>query len=128
MIVNEPEVAAHAEKIVNKVWGVEFWIVNTEKYCLKYLKVNPGYLSSIHAHATKDETFIGLTGTLQLNIHTGSGDLHDIHAIHPGETYRIRPEVFHSFQAFNVAWICEVSTHHSDRDVIRLQESKRVDL
>jgi D-lyxose ketol-isomerase len=127
MIINEPELAQHAQKVVKKVWGVEFWMTNSELYCLKFLKVNPGFQCSIHAHAIKDETFIGVMGTLQLNIHKGSGDVFTVHAIHPGEQYRIRPEVFHSFQAINVTWVMEVSTSHSDRDVIRLQESRSLE-
>lgn len=126
MIINEPEIAASAIHVVPKLWGVEFWVVNCDLYCLKFLKVNPGFQCSIHAHAIKDETFIGYSGTLQLNIHRGDAAVHEIHAIHPGQTYRIRPEVWHSFQAVNVAWVMEVSTRHSDRDVIRLQESRRL--
>ena len=127
MIPNEGSLAAHAIKTVKKVWGVEFWMVNTELYCMKFLKIQPGFQSSIHAHALKDETFIGMMGTTQLNIHAGNGDVIDVHAIHPGEQYRLRPEVWHSFQAVNVSWIMEISTTHSDRDVVRLQESRRLD-
>jgi D-lyxose ketol-isomerase len=126
VIINEAELAQQAAKVVKKLWGCEFWMVNTELYCLKFLKVNPGFQCSIHAHAIKDETFIGVMGTVQLNIHTGNMDVFAVHAIHPGNQYRIRPEVFHSFQAFNVAWVMEVSTQHSDRDVIRLQESRKL--
>jgi|HubBroStandDraft_6_1064221.scaffolds.fasta_scaffold02778_12 D-lyxose ketol-isomerase len=127
MIVNEPSIAAHAAKIEKKTWGVEYWLVNTDLYCCKLLKIVPGYQSSIHAHAVKDETFIGLMGTTQLTIHDGKGHPYEVHAIHPGQQYRIRPETFHSFQAVNVAWIMEVSTRHSDKDVVRLQESRRLE-
>jgi mannose-6-phosphate isomerase-like protein (cupin superfamily) len=127
VIVNEPEIAASAQKIVPKLWGTEFWMIQTEKYSLKYLKINPGFQCSIHCHAKKDETFLGMTGTARLNIHTDNGAVHTVHAIHQGQQYRVRPKVYHSFQAVNVAWVCEVSTSHDDRDVIRLQESRRVD-
>jgi D-lyxose ketol-isomerase len=127
MVMNEPALAQHAIKKVVKVWGVEYWITNGEKYCLKFLKVNPGYLSSIHAHTVKDETFIGVMGTLALNLHKSDGYLLSIRAIHPGVQYHIPPGTFHSFQAVNTCWIMEVSTQHSDKDVIRLQESRRLD-
>src|SRR5208282_4809879 len=97
MIVNEPEIAAHAMKVVRKAWGVEYWCVNTELYCMKILKINPGFQSSIHAHSTKDETFIGLMGTVTLNIHKGNAEIFKVHAIHPGQQYRLLPEEFHSF-------------------------------
>jgi D-lyxose ketol-isomerase len=125
MVINEPELAASALKVVSKLWGTEFWITNTELYCLKFLKITPGFQCSIHAHSIKDETFIGCSGTLQLNIHRHDGGIHAVHNIQPGKQYRIRPAVFHSFQATNVAWVMEVSTLHSDEDVIRLQESRK---
>lgn len=128
LLVNEPVVAQSAMKRVEKAWGVEYWLLNEEFYCCKLLKVNPGYQCSIHAHRLKDETFVGLMGTVRLNIHDGNGRVQDVHAIHPGTKYHIRPEVFHSFQALNVAWVMEVSTFHDDKDVIRLQESRRLDV
>jgi D-lyxose ketol-isomerase len=127
MLINEPEIAQSCIKVVPKLWGSEFWIVNSELYCMKFLKVIPGYRSSIHAHAIKDETFIGWSGTLRLNIHNGKGEIMDTKAIHPGQHYHLWPEVWHSFQAINESWIVEVSTQHSDRDVIRLAESMRLD-
>ena len=128
MIINEPEIAASAIKTVGKLWGVEYWIVNTELYCLKFLKVIPGYQSSIHAHERKDETFVGVSGTLRVLIHKRNLDVADERAIQPGVTYRIHPAMFHSFQAVNEAWIMEVSTHHDDRDVIRLQDSRKLEI
>ena len=127
MIVNEPEIALWAVKSVKKLWGYEFWLANNEKYCAKFLKVIPGFQSSIHAHAIKDETFIGYSGTTQLNIHDVKGNITAVHAIHPGMQYRLHQEVFHSFQAVNVSWILEISTPHSDNDVIRLQKSRKIE-
>jgi D-lyxose ketol-isomerase len=133
MIVNEPEIAAAAQKIVRKTWGVEFWMTNSELYCLKFLKVIPGFQSSIHAHAIKDETFLGWSGMVQLNLYDSHGaELKDARGlpvvvpIYPGQQHRIKPETFHSFQAVNEAWILEISTRHSDKDVIRLQESRKL--
>lgn len=128
MIINEPEIAASAIKTVKKLWGVEYWILNTELYCLKYLKVIPGYQCSIHAHKKKDETFVGLSGSLLLTIHDKESLKPTMGmSIEPGMKYRIQPKQFHSFQANNVSWIAEVSTHHDDADVIRLQESRKLD-
>lgn len=126
MFINEPEIAGFADKTVLKTWGVEYHIVNNERYCLKFLKVNPGFQCSIHAHHKKDETFIGLIGTLQLFLHDPNGDVSQVVGIYPGKTWRISPKQFHSFRAYHVSWIMEVSTHHSDSDVVRLQESKKV--
>lgn len=126
VIINEPELAMMAQKVVKKLWGVEFWIVNTECYCLKFLKVNPGFQCSIHAHAEKDETFVGVSGTLKLNLHARDGALVEVIGLDPGKRYRIGPQTYHSFEAHNVTWVLEVSTHHDDDDVFRIAESRKL--
>ena len=127
-IVNEGELGFYAEKIVPKLWGVEFWITNNEKYCLKFLKIIPGYQSSVHCHKKKDETFIGISGSVLLDFHDPeTGERTCGTGIGPGEAYRIKPGTFHSFQASNVSWIMEVSTSHDDADVVRIQESRKID-
>lgn len=128
MIVNEPEIGAYAIKVVPKLWGVEYWVVNEPHYCLKFLKVIPGFQSSIHAHKKKSETFIGISGSVALDFHDPankqrSGGV----AIGPGDQFHISPTRFHSFQANNVSWIMEVSTHHDDKDVVRIQESRKLE-
>ena len=126
MIINEPEIAASALKVVPKLWGVEYWMVNNELYCMKYLKVNPGYQCSVHCHKKKDETFLGVSGSVQIDIHDANlfriGGL----SIGPGDWYRIAPRKFHSFHSNNVAWVQEISTHHDDADVVRIQESRKL--
>lgn len=126
-IINEPELAAHAMKVVDKLWGKEFWLVNSELYCCKILKIIPGYQSSIHAHTDKDETFIGIWGIAELQTYMRDAQHFESTAIGPGITHRIQPNTFHSFRAVNVSWVMEISTHHSDKDVIRLEESKRLE-
>ena len=128
MLINEPEVAQHARKIVEKLWGREYWIVNSDLYCLKFLKVNPGFQCSIHAHKLKDETFVGYSGTLQLNLHRANGELYQVFPIEPGYQRHILPGTYHSFIAVNVCFVMEVSTFHSDADVVRIQESRKLDV
>jgi len=127
MIINEPELSKFASTIVEKIWGREFWVTNTPRYCLKFLKVNPGFQSSIHAHKKKGETFIGVMGVVRLTIHNGDKSIVDTIGIEPGNQYEIAPGIFHSFQAHNVSWIMEVSSHHDDKDVIRLEESRKLE-
>ncbi len=122
-------------KVVEKKWGREEWLVNTELYCTKYLFVNPGAHCSYHMHQVKDETFYVLSGEVMLE--TGreampwNGDaipsrglLHalDTHTmLRPGESWRIRPEVWHRFFGCgpSVSMILEVSTHHDEADSYR---------
>jgi len=125
-IINEGEMAFHAEKIIPKKWGTEFWIVNNEAYCLKLLKINPGFQSSIHCHRKKDETFIGVSGTVTLFLHNEDKGIAGIVGVTSGGTYRLKAKQFHSFSAHNLSWIMEVSTHHDEKDVVRLQESRNL--
>lgn len=128
LIINEGALAANSQ-VVQKLWGTEFWVTNTPLYCLKFLKVIPGYQCSIHAHARKDETFVGVFGTLGLALHyPENGEVWKVEAIVPGKKFRIQPNTYHSFSAVNVSWIMEVSSHHDDADVIRLQESRKLEI
>lgn len=122
IIINENELAT-LNIGVRKLWGMEYWLVNNEKYCSKLLKLNPGMRCSIHAHRKKDETFFVLSGEVQLNFHNSEGELVSSSMLGGGRQFRIRKDQFHSFQSNKQSWILEVSTHHDDADVIRLQES-----
>jgi D-lyxose ketol-isomerase len=126
-IINEGELGFYAEKIVPKLWGVEYWIVNTEKYCLKFLKIIPGVQCSIHCHQKKDETFVGVSGYVILSFHNSvTKEQTGGEGIGPGDTFQILPGQYHSFYANNVSWVMEVSTHHDDEDVVRIQESRKL--
>jgi mannose-6-phosphate isomerase-like protein (cupin superfamily) len=127
LIPNESEIAARAINVVPKLWGVEFWLVNTKKYCWKLLKINPGFVSSIHSHAKKDETFYGIMGMVRLDIHDTMRDTTTAVIINPGAQFEIKHGTMHSFRAVNTAWISEISTHHDDKDVIRLQSSRKLE-
>lgn len=127
MIINEPEESARALKVVKKLWGTELWIVNEKLYCLKYLKLIPGYQCSIHAHKKKSETFIGIAGNVMIAFHDATGRTEKVVGLGPGDTVNMPAKQYHSFQANNVSWFAEVSTHHDDADVIRLQESRKLE-
>lgn len=126
-IINEGELSRASIKVVPKLWGKEFIILNTEHYCCKFLKVMPGFICSIHAHTKKDETFVGIFGVLQLHIHKANMDIEHTAAIYPGQKYHIQPGTYHSFQAVNPSWVMEISTMHSDYDVDRLRESRKLE-
>lgn len=104
-----------------KLWGGEYLITNTELYCAKYLVVNPGYQCSLHRHLVKDETFIVVEGGIQLEC--GDELLRMTHGMR-----RVKPGTWHRFsnKMQHLAVILEVSTHHSDDDVERKEESRRL--
>jgi mannose-6-phosphate isomerase-like protein (cupin superfamily) len=108
-----------------KRWGGEYLIVNDEKYCAKFLKVNPGYQCSLHYHKIKRETFKILSGTVDLEL---DGDSYSRTLIlTAGDEQLIRPYTYHRFSTKTGAIILEISTHHEDSDSYRLEESKKID-
>lgn len=121
VIINEAEVAKNCIKQVGKLWGTEFWIVNNDSYCMKFLKINPGNVSSFHYHKVKDETFICIAGNVLLTLRDNKQV-----SLSPGQQYRLQPNVAHSFEALGgTSWVLEVSTTHDDADVFRITESFR---
>lgn len=115
-------------KIVEKVWGTEYWIVNNDKYCMKLLKINPGYQCSLHYHKIKDETFIVVSGTVGLEVFE-RGEDKKYHCLMHGGVYRLYPDTAHRFQACSIdpAMVIEISTTHDDDDVVRIEESRKID-
>jgi mannose-6-phosphate isomerase-like protein (cupin superfamily) len=52
--------------ILNKGWGYELWITNTEKYCGKLLFFREGKKCSWHYHKKKDEVFYLQSGKVEV--------------------------------------------------------------
>jgi len=108
-------------RIIEKTWGREEWIVQTELYWLKRLYLKPGARSSLHYHAEKDETFLIESGWCHLE-HNGV-----VRRMIPGDTLRIRPYDMHRFtlppDALSECCIMEVSTPHDENDVVRIEVS-----
>jgi mannose-6-phosphate isomerase-like protein (cupin superfamily) len=105
-------------KTVEKTWGNETWIENNEKYCLKLIICEDRKWSSegdFHHHPIKDETFVVLKGELLLDIE-GSDRI-----LKSWDKQRIRPGVNHRFRSIGSSCtFLEVSTPHSDEDVVRV--------
>lgn len=115
---------ANAHK-VDKLWGYELWLVNNEKYCAKILKINPGYQCSLHYHKVKDETFYVLTGTVHLEEEYPDRYPRVWRVLIAGDSHRIYPGTPHRFYTTSQtgATVLEISTHHDEGDVVRLEES-----
>ena len=126
LIINEGELARNAQ-IVKKLWGTEYILLNNDRYCLKFLKLTPGFRSSVHMHKKKDETFIGISGSARLHFYNPKGESEAVVGIGPGTRKRINAGQYHSFEASSEAWIMEVSTSHKDEDVTRLVESRKLE-
>lgn len=104
---------------VPKVWGTEKIIVNCPLYCGKLLYLDKGAESSYHYHQQKQETFYCLEGQTGLTIEGRD------YMLNPSSRAKtIKPGQRHSFKGITKAIIIEFSTHHDDRDVVRLTQSK----
>lgn len=109
-----------ALKEVKKVWGKEIWIVNCKEYCAKFLYLNKNAQSSLHLHNTKKETFYSLRGQVALHIEGKDYMLSPF-----SRTKTILPRQKHSFWGITDAILLEISTHHSEGDVVRFTPSKK---
>jgi len=104
---------------IAKAWGYEEVIVNNDRYCGKLLHLNKGAMSSLHYHLVKRETFYCLHGVAVLHLHN------EDYMLNPGaRPQTIMPMEAHGFAGITDAVILEVSTPHSDEDVVRLRESR----
>jgi mannose-6-phosphate isomerase-like protein (cupin superfamily) len=108
---------------VDKPWGSEEWIVNTDKYCGKVMFVKKGHSCSWHYHRNKEETFLVVHGMIR--VHTSKEDdksTAEERVMSLGTSMHIYPGVRHSFYAITDAKIIEFSTHHEDSDSHRIGE------
>jgi mannose-6-phosphate isomerase-like protein (cupin superfamily) len=110
-------------RIIEKVWGSEEWLANTEKYCGKILSLKPGFISSLHYHKNKDETFYILQGRVYFKLNEKEM------IFMKGDTVRVKPEQKHQFASLGEQCrIIEISTHHEESDSYRETQSQPVDL
>lgn len=106
---------------VKKVWGKEVWIANELEYCGKLLYVNKGASGSLHYHPKKKETFYLLKGRIDLEY--GFDTRFKMPRLWPAPI-TVPAGKPHRFTAILDSIILEVSTHHDDDDVVRLEESR----
>lgn len=109
---------------VDKVWGFEQIVVNTPLYCAKFLHVQPGKKCSLHYHKIKDETFYVLDG--ECGMQTSLVAPVPIPVMHKGQGQYIPPGLPHRFSSERGCILLEVSTHHDDADVVRLEPSGEI--
>ena len=105
---------------VEKTWGCEDWLVNTEAYCAKILTINQHCGGSYHHHENKDETFLCLSGCVMLLLEQDDGRM-ETHELGIGGSVHIPPGAAHLLigSSEEPCILLEVSTHHDDEDVVR---------
>ena len=100
--------------IVAKAWGYEQWFHNSRLYCYKHLHIEQGKFCSLHYHEDKSETFVVLSGEVQIWVN-GKLSRHVT-----GDSVTIHPYEAHQFRGVVDSVIAEASTHHKDSDSIRI--------
>ncbi len=107
------------------LWGYEVWIENNELYCNKLLVLNKGFSSSWHYHMRKDETFIILSGEVEL-IYSNMFVKNRAIILKAGDKFRIKPHVIHKFQSLtDKSIIMEVSLTDDD-DNVKIESAKKL--
>lgn len=117
----KPLIDNPSTKIVEKVWGTEYWLCNSGHYCCKILKLNQNFQCSLHYHKLKSETFFILSGHVKLEVPDVTVTLL------PGDHYNIHVGMEHRFTGLTDALILEVSSTHHESDSYRLEESRKIE-
>lgn len=107
---------------IDKTWGYELIIANTKFYCGKILHYNTkGAVSSFHFHPEKKESFFCLQGQFLFQYKNDRG-FNLSRYLSPGQIIHIpncRPHQLKCLE--DNSEIFEVSTYHSNLDVIRIE-------
>lgn len=110
----------HKPNIIEKVWGKEIVIHNSNLYCGKILEFKKDCYSSLHYHQEKTETWFVLSGQFILEYKD------NLKTLNPGDIVHLPPLTQHKLTAVTDSTILEVSTTHHDHDTTRLSPSGRV--
>lgn len=104
-------------KITTKPWGFESLIINSPRYAVKKIHIEPGHRLSLQYHNEKEETVYVLEGTLWVS--DGNNEVE----LEVGEYYHVPPKQVHRFGCVGTVpcVLLECSTPELD-DVVRLAD------
>jgi mannose-6-phosphate isomerase-like protein (cupin superfamily) len=108
---------------VQKGWGYEKWITNTEKYCGKLLYFNKGKKCSWHYHNIKDEVFYIQSGRIELFYgYEDDKEKSKIIILVKGDSFHVPVGLRHQMFAKEETELFEFSTQHFEEDSIRVEK------
>jgi mannose-6-phosphate isomerase-like protein (cupin superfamily) len=116
-------------RFVEKPWGAEDWLVQTDNYVAKYLYLNPNEEISLQYHNEKEESMIVLEGMGQLILgDEGFAEIFDKKdspvfgtTITAGDILTIKPKTIHQIKAYTGMKILEISTPQTE-DLVRVSD------
>lgn len=107
---------------VDKGWGHELVIANSEKYCGKVLHFKHGARFSMHYHLAKTETWYVASGQFEFRwIDTRTADMH-MRVLNVGDIVTNAVGQPHQLICLREGDIFEVSTQHFDSDSYRVMK------
>ena len=83
-------------KVAEKKWGSEELIIN-EDYCVKVMRLKPGYQCSLHWHAEKKETFILVSGGLTIETVDQKAEIIKVNLTEVYSSFTLETNVPHTF-------------------------------
>jgi mannose-6-phosphate isomerase-like protein (cupin superfamily) len=111
------------QTIVQKGWGYEKWITNSEKYCGKLLFFEKGKKCSWHYHKVKDETFYIQSGKIELTYGlTNEIKFASKLILEQGDSFHVPVLLRHQMFALEETELFEFSTQHFEADSIRVEK------
>ncbi|MHA2063298.1 MAG: cupin domain-containing protein [Candidatus Thorarchaeota archaeon] len=108
--------------VVDKSWGYEVWVANSELYCGKALVIEPSCETSLHFHIKKTEHIFVHDGIVIVTILEDSKTTK--YALEEGDSILITPGMVHRLRAdYNQkAVLYEFSTEHFEDDSYRVEQ------
>ncbi len=101
--------------IQKKPWGLELWLVVTDRYAMKILYLNAGSRFSLQKHELKEESWLITKG--EADVVLGENTLR----AKAGDVLHVPTGVVHRITAVSDLEVCEVSTPELS-DVVRLSD------
>lgn len=113
-------------KIEEKKWGYEIFIVNNNKYCGKILHFNALKKGSLHYHLKKTETWYIQSGKFNLKLIDTSSGTEYFKELRKGDIITHTPGQPHQVFCLEEGDIFEISTQHFDDDSYRITPSGEI--
>ena len=108
-------------KRVEKGWGHEDIVCNSELYCGKIMFIKAEKRASVHYHILKDETFKIIRGKLLL-WYSETDEMDNYIILNPGDSFHVKPGLRHQFLGLEDTEFIEFSTQDFPEDSIRLKK------
>ena len=107
---------------VVKSWGTETWYLNSEEenLCGKILFVRKGEGFKSHFHVKKFETFVILSGAVEITLTDTTDRSFHSGLLTEGDCLDIKRFMPHAIKAIEDTRILEISTFHRDEDSYRI--------